>query len=421
MPVQLTIYNWTQWMVYKLSSLWDTTLSVFCISIIIAVLAISNHSIAFLLPLCIGIDCLISVYAAWQKYIQTFSEMRQDFSLFLELDEVDADLKKSYMQEMKRFKVYSEGNRFGTKSISVYVSRAINGGPTSYSFHSDESVVLLHKDFDNKEDNDRFTMLHEMVHCIGHSLIGQKQIVTRLHSSILALIIAIFSILSHSWWLLLIGILLWMVLMIVESSFYVNSRVEMGADAMACMIFEHLYGREKMRKIARIFTKKYTDEILDSHQLRNYSKFGYLLNEIYGISRFMSDNDKSRYIVSLNGRLASEKKCNSNNKLLIKRIEIIRRQVLNSPEIESFKNGIITWNPGWYYVVFPLLMVVAWFTTDKVILTVGFPWWYIFLCIVPILLIVLIKKKAANTAIAKSVFLQDIINKQLQKNETIKN
>ena len=412
MIMQQTIHNWIQWMLYELSSLWDNVLSVFCISIIIAVLAVSNHSIAFLLPLCIGLDGAILVYAAWLKYKQTFSEMRHDFLLFSEMDDVDANLKELYMQEMQKFKVYNEGNRCGTKDISVYVSKAISGEPTSYSFFNDESVVLLHKDFDGEEDNDRFTMLHEMSHCIGHGLIGQKQIATRLHSSLLALIIVIFSVLSHSWWLLFMGLLLCMALMIICSSAYVKSRVEMGADAMACMIFEHLYGKEKMRKMARIFAKKYIAEILDRQQFRNYGKFSYLLNEIYSISRFMSEDDKNKYVAKLNDRLVSERKYNPDNKVLIKRIEIVRKQVLNSPRIESFKDKITTWNSGWYYFVFPLLMFVAWFATNKVIQAVEFPWWCILLCILPILFVVIMKRTTARVVIAKSDYIKNVINKK---------
>ena len=43
--------------------IWDNSLSVFCVSIIVAILAISNHSILFLLPLAIEADLLVLYYS----------------------------------------------------------------------------------------------------------------------------------------------------------------------------------------------------------------------------------------------------------------------------------------------------------------------------------------------------------------------
>lgn len=409
--MQQSIYKSKQWMLFDICSLWDTKLSVFCITIISFLLSFSNHSIVFLLPVCIGIDILIMFYAIWKKYRRSFMEMQKDYLLFMELENADTSLTDLYMREIQRFKIYGEGNRYGTKGISVYICKEINGSPTSYSFFNDESIVLLHKDFDGEEDMDRFSMIHEMVHCIGHSLIGQKQISTRLHSILLVLIIAVFSTLSHSWWLLFIGILLWMVMWLISNSNYVNSRVEMGADAMACMIFEHLYRKERMVKMAKIYTKKYTDELIDSKHIKNIGNYGYLLNQIYSISRFMSEDDKNDFVAKLNNRLVSEKEYTSDNQALMKRIEIVRNQILKAPRIESTTNMNLTWNSGWYYFVFPLLMIIAWLATYKVIQVIVIPWWYVFFCIVPILLIVYVKKKAIRTAIKKTDFIQNIINK----------
>ncbi len=409
--MQQSIYKRNQWKLFNISSMWDTKLSVFCITIFSALLSFSNHSIIYFIPICIGIDILILFYAIWRKYRQSFLEMQNDYLLFTELERADTALTELYMREIQRFKIYGEGNRNGTKGISVYICQEINGSPTSYSFFNDESIVLLHKDFDGEEDIDRFSMLHEMVHCIGHSLIGLKQIATRLQSTFLVLIIAVFSVLTHSWWILFIGIFLWMVLWVISNSIYVKSRIEMGADAMACMIFEHLYGKERMMKMAKIFTKKYADEILDSQQNRGLCNYGYLLNVIYGISRFMSEDNKNDYVAKLNNRLVSEKEYASDNKVLMKRIEIVRNQILKAPRIESITNMNLTWNSGWYYLLFPLLMIIAWLATYKVIQVVVIPWWCVFFCIVPVLLIVFVKKKAIRTVIKKTDFIQNIINK----------
>lgn len=409
--MQQSIFKLKQWKFFNISSVWDRTLSVFCITIISFLLSFSNHSIIIFLPVCIGIDILILFYAIWKKYRRSFMEMQKDYLLFMELENADSALTELFMREIQRFKIYGEGNRYGTKGISVYICKEINGSPTSYSFFNDESIVLLHKNFDGEEDMDRFSMIHEMAHCIGHSLIGQKQISTRLHSTLLVLIIAAFSTLSHSWWLLSIGILLWMVLWLISNSIYVNSRVEMGADSMACMIFEHLYGKERMMKMAKIYTKKYTDELLDSKTFRNIGNYGYLLNEIYGISRFMSEEDKNYFVAKLSNRLVSEKEYASDNQVLMKRIEIVRNQILKAPRIESITNMNLTLNSGWYYLLFPLLMIIAWLATYKVIQVVVIPWWCVFFCIVPILLTVIVKKKAMRTAIKKSDFIHNIIKK----------
>lgn len=405
-----SVYQFFQQIKAKATWLWDANLSMFCISIIVILLSFGNASFAFLLPLSLAIDMLIFMFAIFICYKQSVSIMKKGFWELTDLDDIDAELKEQYLTEAQKFRMYQDGNRFGTKSISIYISKEKKTGGKAYSFFSDESIVLLHRDFDEEDDKDRITLLHEIGHCISHSLIEQKQIATILYSTIFSLTIVALSVIMHLWWMLLLGIVLWTLMAFCESKVSIKSKIEMEADAIALIIFEHLYGSEKMKEVAGIFSKMYCDEAIGTVQRTEYF---YLLNVIWSISRLLNDSDRNDLMSNLYERLAIENgNLSTKEKVLMQRVKCVKRQVATAPKLESFANYIITDNPSSYYLVFPLLIWATWFTVNNVLPIVTIPWWCLFLCGIPILLIVLVKIKLHYSVMAKSVFIHNIINKQ---------
>ena len=407
--MQNNTYQWIQWLKYKIFNLWDTSVSLFCISIVVLVLSVVNVFFLYLLALSICIDALIWYYATFYQYKNTFDVMRKDYFYFTKLENIDGSLKKLYISEARRFKLFQEGNRFGTKCISAYVSKELDGLSTSYSFFSDESIILLHKDFDGEEDIDRFTFLHEIGHCIGHSLIEQKRLATRFQSVLLVLIIVASSVVLQSLWIFLCGLLFLAIMLFCSSRLYVKSRIEMGADAIAVTIYEHLYGKENMNDIVQIFTKRYCDEIL----VCKLGHYGFLLNAIFSISRFMSANDKNKFIAKLDERISYEEESpTGNNRKLLQRLKAIRKHVMKSPQLDTFMDGILTWNPILYYIVFLLLMILAWHSASQVFQFTSIPWWCMLLCTIPIVAIIWLRREIGRATSAKSAFTHNILNKQ---------
>ena len=404
----MKIYQRVQWLKFKISNFWDTTVSVFSISIVIFALSLCNGSIAYLMPFAICTDILILSYSAFIRYKRTFTKMRHGFLNFTVLENVDENLKQLYLSEARKFRIFEEGNIFGTKSISVYISKKITGAPTSYSFFNDESIILLHKDFDKEEPIDRFVLLHEMGHCIFHSLIEQKQAITFIQSTLLALIVVFSSVILCSWRTLSLGLFLFVILLFCGNNLSVKSRIEMGADAVAVIIFEHLYGRDKMKEVVDISTQRYYSEI----EACSLKDFGYLLNSIYSISRFLSDSDREHYISKIDVRISEEVNATSGNKALVNRLKAFKKKLTKAPKLETFTDGILTWNPAIYYVVYPLLMLFAWESVSHVMHTITIPWWFVFICIVPIAFIIIIRKQIVKTVTEKSDFIQNILNNQ---------
>ena len=60
------VCNWLKRTTVQLTLLWDNQLSAFCLSIIMVVISIINHSFLYLLPLCIGIDVSILIYSTYK-------------------------------------------------------------------------------------------------------------------------------------------------------------------------------------------------------------------------------------------------------------------------------------------------------------------------------------------------------------------
>ena len=399
MNTQRRVYNWMQIMKQKITSVWDTTFSNFCLTILIFLLSLGNSSILYLLPLGVGMDFFVLIYSVYLWNKKTFSQMQKDKLLFIHAKELESSLKDEYLTEISRFRMYKEGNRFGTKSISIYISTDLFNASTSYSFFSEESIVLLHGKFDVNETIDRFTLLHEMVHCIGHSLFGIKQIATQWHSNILFFTIIITSIFMCFWWMILLGTFLWFIMMFLETSIARKSREEMEADAVALMLFEHLYGKEQKSMLARVITNRYYDGILQ----KNLTERLYLKNALWSVSRFMSESDREHFIERMDKRI-------SIGEDRAKKLKSLKLQVQKSQRIESFNNGILTWQPTLYYLVFPLLIILSWFTTSKVAVLMNISWWSVFFFLIPMSLIVVFQKRVKKTIILIKNLVRETLN-----------
>ena len=393
------------------SLIWDNSLSVFCISIIVVILAISNHSILYLLPLSIGFDLLILFFAIYKNYKEAFTEMIKDSLFFENLEKADPEHEAIFQNEISKTWQYAGGNKFGTKRITSFICKDLQGLCTSYSFYSDESIVLLHKDYDDEDDKDLFSWIHEMSHCSWHSMINQKRITTIVHSVFLVIITIFAAIVSHSWWMLIFSIMTCLLILFLENPLYLYSKKEMDADAMALSIFSDLYGKERMRIIARIFTNIYYEELMAAKTAREGKR---RINTIFNFFRFTTEEDQRKIINKLNARIAEEVK-NNNPASKIQRIKL-RALALNffirkPHQVESFSEVFLTLNPPLYYIVFPALMCIAFYVLHDTMTMMAIPQWCILLVVVPIVLLLILKKSIENLTIAKSLFVENIRNK----------
>lgn len=125
--------------------LWDNSLSIFSMSLIFAMLAIVNHSVAYLLPFCLAIDLTVLFYAIRKIYKDTLVEMMNDETLFENLNEMNCEQETIFLNEIRNTWQFKAANRFGKKRITSFVSGKIESHNQAYAFYSDESVILLQK------------------------------------------------------------------------------------------------------------------------------------------------------------------------------------------------------------------------------------------------------------------------------------
>lgn len=210
---------------------WDNSISVFTLTIVNVALALFNPNLFILLPISLGVDMLILFFATMREFNRPLKDMWRDSNLFTDINSYEGQLKDVVMSEMRRFRTFHEGNMFDTKDIRVYISEKLHGGTTAYTFGADESIILLHDEFDENNDIDIFKLIHEMFHCVYHCLIRQHRIMVR--GQVLCLtVLIISSVLSVNLWIALTGLILCFALLFIESKTYDESRVEVEANAI---------------------------------------------------------------------------------------------------------------------------------------------------------------------------------------------
>lgn len=409
--MKMNIMNWMRKAVVWTSLIWDNTLSVFCLSLVTVFLAIGNHTLLFLLPLCICFDLLILVYSVNKEYKDSFYEMNKNSQLFNNLVRADEDMETKFQNEVSKTWQFTGGDRFGTKRIASYISKKLADACTSYSFYSDESIILLHNQFDYESDLDCYSWIHEMSHCSWHSLINQKRISTTFHSVCLSLLILAAAFITQSWYIFLVGIVLCLLMLFAESHLYVFSKREMDADAMALTIFGNIYGKERMKRVARIFTNRYYSELLAAESVKEGQQ---RINPIYNFLRFATKEDQKKFLSKLNAQILDVDKNNTPGgklqriKLKALALNVSKREL---PQLDSFNNAFLTLNSPLYYIVFPALILLACIALNKVTLSLTLPWWCLLLAVVPIVLLFILKKRTENLVIMKSFYVENISTK----------
>ena len=401
------ICNWFKKAIIRLILLWDNNLSIFCLSIIMVIMSIANHSILYLLPLCIGIELSIFIYSTYKNYRHYTEKMIKDSNLFSDLKKPDENLEQQYLSEISKLPHFKGGNRYGTKKIYSYISQNLGGHAESYTFYSDESIILLHKNFDEEADIDRFSWIHEMCHCCWHSLIGTKQISTRVYTILLTLVAITFAIALHSWWMVLLALPIGVVLFKLEGYVYVKTREEMGADAMAFSIFAKFYGIDKMKHIAKILTNRYFEVLIaPQNQLGMHARINTICNSLC----FTTEENQKRFREKLKEKIA-EADSNPESKQLRSKLISLDLQICNLRQYDSFDNGFFTLNPALYYILFPILLCLASYTMMRFSIMVTIPWQCILLSIIPIAIIIYLWVRIQQWKDKKSVFLNIKINK----------
>lgn len=401
------VCNWLKRAIVQLTLLWDNQLSVFCLSIIMVVISIINHSFLYLLPLCIGIELSVLIYSTYKNYKHYTKKMIKHSNLFSDLKKPDEDLEQQYLSEISKLPHFKGGNRFGTKKIHSYISQNLGDHAESYTFYSDDSIILLHKEFDDKCNLDHFAWIHEMCHCCWHNLIGIKQIATRVHTILLVLVTITFAIALHSWWMILIALAIGIIVFMLEGSPYLKTREEMGADAMAFSIFSKFYGIDKMKHIAKILTNRYYEVLIaPQNQLGMHARINTICNSLC----FTTEENQKRFREKLKEKIA-EADSNPESKQLRIKLKSLDLQICNLRQYDSFDNGFFTLNPPLYYILFPILLCLAAYTIIRFSIMVTIPWQCIFLSIIPIAIIIYLWIRIQQWKDKKSVFLNIKINK----------
>ena len=416
MIMKQSVHRWLKMAGIQITSQWDKNLSVFCLSIIVTAISIINHSFLYLLPLCISIDLSILIYAIYKNYKFYIEDMRKHSYLFSGLRKPDEDLEQKYLSEISKFPLFKDGNRFGTKKILSYISQNLSSQATSYPFYSDESIILLHNNFDEGSEIDRHTWIHEMCHCCWHNLIGIKQIATKAHTIFLTLLTITFAIVLHSWWIIFMALIIFIILFKIEGSAYIKSREEMGADAMAFTIFSKLYGIHEMKNTARKLTYRYFESLIrktDTEKTKdteNLSEVYPLINALHNSLCFTTAEDQDRFREKLEEEIA-ENKNTPESKLLKTKLQALKITIYNLQQYDSFDNGFFTLNPALYYILFPILLCFASYTIIRFSIMVTIPWQCMFLSIIPIAIIIYLWVRIQQWKETKSVFLNIKINK----------
>lgn len=409
--MEKNLYHWAQNLKLRVSILWDVYLSVYIMTLICGVLAIFSPTFVILLPLCLALDILILKFASFVEYKRMLSSMRRDISTFAHIVEIDCDLTELCMREIRRFNLFDEGNKYGTKTISVFRSKNKYTRATSYPFFRSRSIVLLHDKFNGKENVDRFLLLHEMCHCLGYSLAIRKVVITRTQVAFLTALMMAAAIVLSSWEIIQFSVIFCITMAIIESPIYVNSKTETEADVMALSIFSNLYGEEVMRTMARIFTNRYYAGISKKSSI---VKAAYLLNSTKVMSRFMFSEDRSRFIDKLKDRISFEKEEISSKSLrLAGWLWILKRRIKKARQFKYNENVVLLWNPLLYYIAFPLFMFGIYMVLDRATIGISVPWWCLALTAIPFVMIKLLEKFLYKQIARKSEFIHNIIHQKL--------
>ena len=152
--------------------------------------------------------------------------MRNDETLFENLYEVNHEQETIFLNEIRNSWQFKAANRFGKKEIISFISESIESH--NQAFYSDESVILLQKNYDIENDIDKFRWVHEMAHSCWHTMIDLNHVTSRTQIFLLTLLIVISAIVLQSCWLIIIGELLCFVLFRIKNSLEIDNRKEMG-------------------------------------------------------------------------------------------------------------------------------------------------------------------------------------------------
>ncbi len=410
----------------KVMMWWDNSISVFTLTIVNVVLAFYNPSLFILLPLNIGFDMLLLALASLHVYKQAFAEMLNDYNLFGNIQVYTGQLKEIGMSEMKRFKMFNEGNLYGTKDIEIFVSEKLHRGAVAYSFWADESIILLHNEFDESNDIDIFKLLHEMFHCVYHCLIRQHRIMVRIQVTCMIVLIIISSSLSFNMWIAITGLTLCLALLFVETKTYDESRREVEANVMALTIFEHRYGSKRNKRVAKIIC----DIALEQLEAKSLKSAIPIVNEICKLSRFLTKEDLNSLVMKIEEmmfiwrtivRQKSNPECKKENKRTRRNLLtlwLLMKKRINKPQLKNFRNGYMTWSPSLYYILFPVLMFVSFLAVKNILIGITIPSWSLSLALIPVVLFLVIWRTIKILKLKKGEFIKDLqfnIKKKYEK------
>lgn len=389
---------------------WDNYLSPFSTSIIFALLVFVNHSVAYLLPLCFVIDFTVLFYAIRKNYKATLVEMRNDETLFENLDEVNHEQETIFQNEIRRTWQFKAANIFGKKIITSFISERIESHNQAYAFYNDESVILLQKNYDIENDIDKFRWIHEMAHSCWHTMIDLNHVVSRIQIFFLTILIVVSAVVLQSCWLIIVGEILCIVLFRIKNSLEVDNRKEMGADTMALSIFYDLYGSKRTERVSRVCTNIYYSELLHMKNEKGWKRY---LNLILNLLRFSCKEDQETFITKVKGQISKYDKDRTVNgefqrvKLKALTLSFITRgfrQLNLSYEI------FLSLNPPLYYFTIIAFMFLVYDSLSKALIGVLIPWWCLFLAIIPGIYLFDIILKIGDLTFQKYDFMDFIIN-----------
>ena len=147
-------------------------------------------------------------------------------------------------------------------------------------------------------------------------------------------------------------------------------------------------------------------------------EIAFLLSEIKMMSCFLSTDDKQKFLVKLEDRAVFEKGLDTFNSSFLSawlRIQIWIIKRLRS--FNMYEDIVVMWNPYLYYLIFPLFMVITYIIINKTLANINLSWPCILLSIIPIVVLVVLKKIRHKMDIQKSEFIECVMNKS-QKYET---
>lgn len=82
-----------------------------------------------------------------------------------------------------------------------------------------------------------------------------------------------------------------------------------------------------------------------------------------------------------------------------------------------YEDIVVMWNPYLYYLIFPLFMVITYIILNKALENINLSWSCILLSIIPIVVLVVLRKIRHKMDIQKSKFIECVMNKS-QEYET---